>query len=468
MIARSIAWKLAALTLAASLGIRVAPAIAQEITVATAAPVVVKTIPQAGSTDVDSALAEIRVTFSKDMKDGSFSFVKASDRSFPKIAGQIRFDKPAEPRTCVLPVKLEPGRDYAVWINTERFRGFSDANGRPAVPYLLVFRTKGAAAQADAPRPNFAAAFDALANDMSRYYSYFDLKGIDWKALTSQYRSRAVEARSSYDFVTVLREMLGHLKDGHVWIDEAGQRLSTSPAPMPPGNVNRQVVLSALEDAQPCGDFAVVGLVKGYRWAAVALTNQARATSEAVEQVTEFIQRHHDAPGLLLDLRSANGGNEFLARRIASRFCQKDVVYARSQVRSGPNPTDLTAPRDRVLNASDRPFTAPVVCLIGPGCVSSGEGFAKMMKALPNVTLVGARTRGSSGNPAPFALPGLDVVVWYSRWVDLLPDGTSVEDRGIAPDLEVSVAPEQYREADPTWTKALDLLASKVQALEAN
>ena len=46
-------------------------------------------------------------------------------------------------RTCVLPVKLEPGKTYAIWLNTANYQNFKDTMGRPAVPYLLVFRTKG-------------------------------------------------------------------------------------------------------------------------------------------------------------------------------------------------------------------------------------------------------------------------------------------------------------------------------------
>ena len=48
----------------------------------------------------------------------------------------------ADKRTCVLPVKLEPGKTYAIWVNSEKFGNFKDTEGRPAVPYLLVFRTK--------------------------------------------------------------------------------------------------------------------------------------------------------------------------------------------------------------------------------------------------------------------------------------------------------------------------------------
>ena len=44
-------------------------------------------------------------------------------------------------RTCVLPVKLEPGKTYAIWLNSQKFGNFKDTDGRSAVPYLLVFRT---------------------------------------------------------------------------------------------------------------------------------------------------------------------------------------------------------------------------------------------------------------------------------------------------------------------------------------
>ncbi len=63
-----------------------------------------------------------------------------SKESFPQISGEVRFldDK----RTCVAPVKLEPGKTYAIWFNSQKFDYFKDAEGHPAVPYLLVFQTK--------------------------------------------------------------------------------------------------------------------------------------------------------------------------------------------------------------------------------------------------------------------------------------------------------------------------------------
>jgi len=113
---------------------------AEDVTVATALPVVVKTVPQAGASDVDPDLKAIEVTFSKDMTDDSWSWSQLSDETFPKVDGKPKYEK--DKRTCVLPVKLEPGKTYAIWLNSEKFDGFKDADGRSAVPYLLVFETE--------------------------------------------------------------------------------------------------------------------------------------------------------------------------------------------------------------------------------------------------------------------------------------------------------------------------------------
>jgi RNA polymerase sigma-70 factor (ECF subfamily) len=111
------------------------------VTVKSMPPVVIRTEPAAGDTQVDAAkVTEIRATFSKDMADKSWSWAQTSVGTFPKVAGEIRYEK--DRRTCVLPVKLEPGKTYVLWLNVDRFQNFKDADGQAAVPYLLVFETK--------------------------------------------------------------------------------------------------------------------------------------------------------------------------------------------------------------------------------------------------------------------------------------------------------------------------------------
>jgi RNA polymerase sigma-70 factor (ECF subfamily) len=103
-------------------------------------PRVVETSPASGATDVDPATSEIRVTFNKAMADRSWSWVQVSKEAFPETAGEIRYLD--DMKTCVMPVKLEPGKKYVVWFNTAKFQNFKDVDGRPAEPCLLTFTTR--------------------------------------------------------------------------------------------------------------------------------------------------------------------------------------------------------------------------------------------------------------------------------------------------------------------------------------
>ena len=114
------------------------PLRAQAQSIESMPPVVIKTVPESGATDVVAGTVEIKVTFSKKMADNSWSWATAWQGSAP--VGKPRYE--ADGKTCAMTVKLEPGKTYAYWINSEKFRNFKDRQGHSSVPYLLVFQTK--------------------------------------------------------------------------------------------------------------------------------------------------------------------------------------------------------------------------------------------------------------------------------------------------------------------------------------
>ena len=99
----------------------------------------IKTVPESGAKNVDPALSEIRVTFSKEMTDRSWSWVQIAPENFPELVGEPRYLE--DKKTCVVDVRLDPGKTYIIWLNTQRFSNFRDADGRAAQPYLLMFET---------------------------------------------------------------------------------------------------------------------------------------------------------------------------------------------------------------------------------------------------------------------------------------------------------------------------------------
>ena len=104
-------------------------------------PVVVKTFPEAGATNVSPGTVEIKVTFSKEMTDGSWSWIEPWKGANGTPLGKPKYE--SDQKTCVLKVKLEPNKTYAFWLNRGQYQNFKDQQGHSSVPYLLAFQTKG-------------------------------------------------------------------------------------------------------------------------------------------------------------------------------------------------------------------------------------------------------------------------------------------------------------------------------------
>jgi len=114
---------------------------AEPMTVANMPPSVVSTSPAAGQMNVDPSTSEIRVTFSKNMMTNRmWAVCQVSKETYPQRSGDIHYLE--DNRTCVVPVKLEPGKTYILWFNQGKFNSFRDTENHPAVPYLLVFQTR--------------------------------------------------------------------------------------------------------------------------------------------------------------------------------------------------------------------------------------------------------------------------------------------------------------------------------------
>lgn len=104
-------------------------------------PVIVSTSPRVGETDVDPGLAQITVTFDRDM-GGGFSWTGGGPDYPPGVPGQKAHW--SDKRTCVMPVKLAAGHYYRVGINSTSYQNFRSANGVPARPSAIYFTTRGA------------------------------------------------------------------------------------------------------------------------------------------------------------------------------------------------------------------------------------------------------------------------------------------------------------------------------------
>ena len=103
-------------------------------------PRVVTTMPQNRSVDIDPSLNKISVTFNEEMMDNSWSWSMENQDTFPKTTGSPYY---VDGNTRnILPVQLQPGKEYVIWVNTSNNKNFKDKNGNPAAPFKFTFKTK--------------------------------------------------------------------------------------------------------------------------------------------------------------------------------------------------------------------------------------------------------------------------------------------------------------------------------------
>jgi len=103
------------------------------------APRIVGLDPPDGAADVDPALERLTVTFDREMGEG-WSWVIETRERFPQTAGRASMS--SDRRNAYLPVRLEPGRSYVVWLNSADYQDFRDTAGRPLPPRRWTFTTR--------------------------------------------------------------------------------------------------------------------------------------------------------------------------------------------------------------------------------------------------------------------------------------------------------------------------------------
>jgi hypothetical protein len=302
------------------------------------------------------------------------------------------------------------------------------------------------------------AQFDFLWSTFDRHYAYFVYKGIDWDVLRARYRSRAEQARTQDALNAVLIDILSKLHDSHVALFRAdGTRLATH---QPTAFVNwdaavAQQYASRLNAVNVAPDLAYAR-VNGGAYISVATWQAGRFTEADIDKLLDAVR---DSAALILDLRMNTGGNEALAGSLATRLTSATRIGDYVQTRNGPGRADFTPLEARsVMPRGDWQYTRPILLLIGRRTGSTSESLVAFLHTLPNVTVVGDTTAGSSGLPRTFTLTdGWTFSV--STRIEYTPERVVIEDKGIAPSVVVPATQSDFAAGiDPVLDYALSRL----------
>ncbi len=322
---------------------------------------------------------------------------------------------------------------------------------------VILFLSKTGSLQvkdASLERLTPADSYGVLVDELDRYYSFFALKKFDWRKRAAEYEAAGRKAESADEFVAAVQPLLAELKDIHVGIERPGGEAVAPFISRVDRNFDARAIAGRLKEVRQIGRMGFIGRTEeGFGYVAIGSLSADRKTTDDMLAAFDSLL---DAKGLIIDLRVNAGGAEPLAQQFVGRLVAEPLTYASNQFRAGVKYDDLlTLGTRQVMPHEGRKFDGPVVGLIGPGCVSSGEGFALMLRALPRAKLIGQNTRGASGNPQPVVLPN-GVTVRYSIWVPLQLDGKPFEGTGIAPDIRI--------DDDPQGTKGLERAVAELKA----
>jgi C-terminal processing protease CtpA/Prc len=304
---------------------------------------------------------------------------------------------------------------------------------------------------------SYADQFDFLWQTFDQQYSYFVYKDIDWTALKNTYRPQAIQATSQQQFMQVLGQMLSNLHDMHVYfVDPNGNGIPT----FTPGtfvNFNSTVWQQYLQNQGTQiqqSNYFTTGWLGGVAY--ISVNSWDVSTGPETTELDQALEQFQNSPALILDVRMNPGGDSTTAGNFAGRFADQPRTAGYVQFRNGPAHTDFGSLQTRqVVPRGPWQFHAPVLLLIGRGCVSSNEDFITQMRELPNVTVAGDTSAGHSGDPAKYNLSG----GWQftvSTWIDYTAEMQVIEDKGINPAIFVPATAADFQSGkDPVLDFAI-------------
>lgn len=421
------------------------------------APRIISTIPEFGDCNVDPELKEVILKFDQDMS-GGMSVLDTKNKP-QSNARAYWIDK----RTFAIPVKLFPDKLYSLAFNSPRFIGFKNLNGVPLNPDELYFKTKVV---------SFATlnkqSYKEFIEIFPKMYSYASIKGIDWKDVLSKNQSELENSKSPAEFALKLVRILKPAEDPHMWIDVEGERLAIGRMKLVNANYTTGLLFSILQDRKATstlttisGVYENIGYFSIKDWSADPGTMKLKVWGNSQNPeypLFDVLKELTAYPNLIIDVRENSGGSELFARKIASFFINDSIPYEKVL-----NYNEKTGKFDKehikkILPSPNHiDYTGKIYVLSGPSVLSSNESFILMMKQLPNATIVGMKTYGSTGNPQPYTLSN-GVTIYLPSWQAYTLDGKLIEGQGIEPDIEILTNKEDFQKKDILFEKVVSLI----------
>ncbi|MCM1066669.1 MAG: S41 family peptidase [Muribaculaceae bacterium] len=249
--------------------------------------------------------------------------------------------------------------------------------------------------------------FDALWTALDEHYCFFADKDVDWAETGARYRAAIDPEWDQQQLFAHCADMLDELRDGHTnlisWFDVSYYRKWWSDYPQ---NFDERLIQQYyLNFDYHSGG----GLI--YKYLEDRKVGYVRYASFASTPAHSFIDMMmlsmKDADGMIFDVRDNGGGDLTNVERIVSHFLTERTLAGYITHKTGPGHDDFSEPYPFSYDPAEGHvrWLKPVIILTNRSTFSAANNFVAIMKALPQVAVVGATTGGGSGMPFSSEIP---------------------------------------------------------------
>lgn len=286
----------------------------------------------------------------------------------------------------------------------------------------------------DNTTPTSTEIFDEIWEGVNQKYVCFSNKDVDWDAIYTKYRQQITNDIDENQLFNIISEMLGELKDGHVYLETATKRYSGQ---WKDSDLNVYPWLVSLylgKDYKSSGGLRYNTLHDGKVGYMVYSSFMDDISDDHVIKVLDTFK---DCHGIILDLRGNIGGLGNNMMTLVKYFVREKVLF-NSYVRHNRVRNDLVQKglmlRPDVKDES-KIWRKPLIVLIDNWSYSASSMFAMCVKGCEQIYLVGVKTAGGTNTPLSYELS--------NGWIYQIPSiklisrfGIDFED-GVRPDVEI-------------------------------
>ena len=308
---------------------------------------------------------------------------------------------------------------------------------------------------------NLIGNFDALADIIDQHYCFFEDKDIDWKEIVENYRASLPDSITLLDFFTVCSNMLDELQDGHV---NLSSRFATSYYRNWWSDYPQDFNMRTLEEYYLEFNWLTTsGIMYKQIKNEIAYIYYPSFSNTISETSLDYILAIlANSRGLIIDIRDNGGGALTNINTLVGRFIDRPFIGGYIMHKTGPGHNDFSEPYPMKYEPANEwrvKWKGDIIVLTNRSCFSAANNFVSVMKDLPNVRIVGAKTGGGGGMPFTSEIP----IGWSVRFsaCPILDAKGNVIENGIdpTPGCEVHSPEEELAQGkDAILDFAIDLL----------